>query len=341
MDTYLIPVAGLLVQEEWTLGPVVMRPAGTAVEEIRERLSDMPGLDRFRQAVEEQRVGAFGEVEATDEDDAIECVVQAVDVLRVFQHARYGNVQMGTFGLPGELGRGVIPYAWFGETAGHGGTFRGKFVGWTAAYPADWHDADAFQWVARGIGDPTPSEALRRALIGVELLARAIVEQRPALKMVEIVTALEALLLPHGTEHQRQTYRLARHVAYFGCGRPFDNLCGRDRDTCPYLGLDPASEQDRKALKGLRTRGNQDARWRCGEWHRVVDWYDVRSEVVHGKGPMITADMASSAAYWVLKILVEPILEWLSHHPDDPIEQLEAELRSLPPMPDWESVIGT
>ena len=124
------------------------------------------------------------------------------------------------------------------------------------------------------------------------MLSQALVEQRGTFKMVELVGALEAWLLPRRAAGQ--TFRLARAIAYFGCGRGDDDLCGRSRATCPYLELNPDIPAERSKLKRLRIKGALPP-WRCSEWHRVVDWYDDRSEVVHGSGPVISYKEASNS----------------------------------------------
>lgn len=156
--------------------------------------------------------------------------------------------------------------------------------------------------------------------------------------MVELVGALEAWLLPErGTG---LTYRLARAVAFFGCGRQNDDLCGRHRDTCPCLALDPGRTSERNKLKLLRTEGTEPP-WRCAEWHRVVDWYEDRSGVVHGSGQVISYKDASNALYWVCRNLAEPILQWLADHPTDPVAALDEAIAALPPAPDREARLGS
>ena len=80
--------------------------------------------------------------------------------------------------------------------------------------------------------------------------------------------------------------------------------------------------------------------WLCSEWHRVVDWYDLRSDVVHGAGPTVTYKDASNALFWALKYLTEPMVCWLSEHPNDPVGDLDRAIADLPPAPDWEKVLG-
>jgi hypothetical protein len=97
---------------------------------------------------------------------------------------------------------------------------------------------------------------------------------------------------------------------------------------------------ERNQLKQLRIQGARPPR-RCAEWHRVVDWYEDRSGVVHGSGPVISYKEASNALYWVCLNLTEPILQWLTEHPTDSVAALDAEIAALPPAPDWEARFGS
>lgn len=338
MKTFVVPIEGLTSVARWDVGPVAIRPATDVLEEFRRGAEAHPESSWFFDVIDEIKSGAFAEVDAPAFDDALVLVTQAVDVLRVFQHARHYTTQLTQFGIVGDVQRAVVPYAVANEgRAAFGFKHRGHALGWTFSEPRQWEQAGVFRWVANAIGASAQSEAQRRALVGVQLLSQALIERRPTLKMVQLVTALEAWLLPR--RGRAQTFQLARAVAFFGCGRSNGDLCGRSRDTCPYLACDPGKQADLEMLKRLRKRGAAPL-WRCSEWHRVVDWYDDRSDVVHGAGPVISPRDSSSALYWTLRWLAEPILEFLRDHEVDPIESLDAALRGLPEPPDWEARLG-
>ncbi len=337
MPTIVLPIEGLTVSTTWEVGAVLIRPANEQLADLETAFTP-ESFASFERSLEAQASGAFASVEADDIDQALVLVTQAVDVLRVFQHAKYYTVELSHFGVAGEMTWGVVPYAQIVDAgAGHGWTVRGKARGWSFADDGLWADSAAFQWLARTVGATDPSEAQRRALVGTQLLSQALMEPRPAFRMVQLVTALEAWLLErHGT---RQTYRLARAVSYFGCGLHDSNLCGRSRETCSYLELEPGVNDEYRRLKKLREKGAAPP-WRCSEWHRVVDWYDDRSDVVHGGGPDIGDRESRNALHWALYRLTEPILEWLSDHPDNPSHALDVAIRSLPPAPNWEKRLG-
>lgn len=338
MPTFLVPIEGLTVLTDWNVGPVVVGPAAVVSNDVRQRRA-LSNVEWFNEAVAELRSDACAMVEAANLDAAIDLVAQAVDVLRVLQHVRHFTSKLPQFGIAGDVGRGGMSYIQIDpDQLWRGFLHRGNSLGWTFSNPDEWADAAVFQWAAGAIDTSSPPESQRRALIGIQLLSQAIVERRGTFKMVELVGALEAWLLPQRAAGQ--TFRLARAVAFFGCGRHDGDLCGRSRDTCPYLELNPDRSAERNKLKQLRIKGANPP-WRCAEWHRVVDWYKDRSDVVHGSGPVISYREASSALYWVCRYLAEPILQWLADHPTSPVAALEAEIAALPPAPDWEARLGS
>lgn len=217
VKTFYVPIEGLTVNDDWVVGPVSVMPVDLAIEELgaAARAGDR---DFFKSQSEAQGAGAIAKVESVDHDGAIDLVAQAVDLLRVFQHVRYFTSHLTQFGIAGDVGRGVVP---FGVTedghAGVGFKQRGEALGWTFDDSAVWAEASAFRWVADAIGSGVLSQSERRALVGVQLLSEAIIEQRSAFKMVGLVTALEALVLERRATSQ--TFQLARHIAFFGCGR--------------------------------------------------------------------------------------------------------------------------
>lgn len=277
---------------------------------------------------------------AADIDDAIGAVTASLDGLRVFQLARRAS-RTSMFGLPGHLFRSRVDYVAVWKRSAHGGRFVGHHSGWefTEAAMEDWASSDGFRFLGEALKDPQASEGARRASIGAQLLGRAALETRADLKMLGIVSALEAWLLRR--EQTAQTMRLARHVSWFGCGRDANDLCGRDRPICPYLHLDPTVRKNRDRLKILRKLGKEHIAWECTDWHRIMSWYDTRSGAVHGGDPTaVRAEEADEAEYWVSHHLAGPILDWLYTHREDPIGDLEAELDAVGEPDCWAHMIA-
>jgi hypothetical protein len=338
-DRYLIPVEGLKVPRPWAVGRVTLHPGSTGEELIRNTPPFEVKDDVIRAHVLEilgsANESSIAEVPGGDIDSAIDEVRAALDALRLFQLSRLERTS-ATFGLPGDLYRSRIEYVSVWKNSAPGGRFRGEAIGWEFNQDSydDWCGSTGFQFLSASLADPSKSEGARRAAVGAQLLARAAREHRPDLKMLGVASALEAWLLRR--QPGAQTLRLARHVTWFGCGRRDNSLCGRDRPICPYLHLSPDVGQDHKRLKVLRDLGDAYVTWRCSEWHRVMDWYDARSGAAHGDP---TAVDTKHAEFWVTHYLMEPILDWLREHPDDPVGDLEATLAAIDDPEGWQAMV--
>ena len=337
-STFVVPIEGLTVTAPWQVGVVRISPQDQIAALDAARAASPPGSlrqDSFDHDAADMKCNAFAEVTEESIDAALDVIEDAVDVLRVYQQARALGL-CAMFGLPGDTYRSKIIYAQAGERTGFGGRARGDALGWTFTDTAlaDFMASLAFQFVADAIGMATPPEGARRALLGIELLSQAIVTHRPALKLLGVVEALEAMLLRH--EPGPKKLKLARYVSFFGCGSVEGDLCGRQRDTCPYLALDP--NKDATKLGALRERSESDHWWLCSEWRQVVEWYELRNAAAHGEGRSVEAKDASTAEYWVLHYLLEPILDWLRLHSDEPVDALEQAVAALPEPPDWEAL---
>lgn len=203
---------------------------------------------------------------------------------------------------------------------------------------ASWNGSPAFTSLAALVGASGPlDDGPSRALFGTQLLSQAILEHRPAFKILNLVMGLESMLLERLP--QSQGFRLARRASYFTCGRHDDSLCGRDRPTCQCLALDPADRKDLRALKRLRELAEVDTRWRCSEWLTYLRRYDLRSSVGHGDDTPIDEQEARSAEYWTMRWTAEPLLLWLVEHPLTPLVSLDEAIAALPPVPHWQNPV--
>jgi hypothetical protein len=195
-----------------------------------------------------------------------------------------------------------------------------------------------FTSLAALVGADHPlEEGPRRALLGVQLLSQAVLEHRPAFKLLNLVVALESMLLERSKGPQ--TLRLLRRATYFTCARPGSALCGRDRPTCQFLALNPDSRADRQQMEWLRKLAHMGPPWRCSEWLCYEHWYDLRSSVAHGDDQVVTAEDASQAEYWIFMWTIAPLFEWLVEHPTGPLAELDKALAALGPVPDWQNPV--
>jgi hypothetical protein len=333
---FIFPVEGLVVPSTWPVGVVRVEP----IQNVEDRLGSAAAVGPGHLANRFEGIQTVATLDATDVDEALQLTAAALGVLRVYQHAwtaKEGLLRPTGFGLPGEARRASVTYAQQGEDSGFGWRLLGGHVGFTFVQAAQnaWEQSVGFQFLAGAVGAARPCESQRRALLAADLLSHSILSHRPAAKVISVVQALEALLLPR--DRDSQTFRLARYVAFFGCGFPEGSLCGRDRPTCMYLADDPARKADRASLTEWQARADADPRWRCSEWEAALDLYATRSALVHGEDRPVGFAESRTAEYWVGALLLPPILEWLSDHADDPAGDLEAAVAALPAPMDWEA----
>jgi hypothetical protein len=296
--------------------------------------------DIASQIADELEHGTVAVIDAADIDAALHLVTLATDLLRVFQRVRYSTYRTTMFGLPGQLYQSNVRYLTAGDVRGPGFHCRGEVLGWTFGdqVRTAWLSSPAFTSVAALVGGDDPlDEGHRRALLGVQLLSQAILEHRPPFKILNLVIALESMLLERLNEPQM--LRLLRRVTSFTCGRPDGSLCGRDRPACQLLALDPRSKTDRQQLDKLRKLAERDVRWGCSEWFKYCEWYGWRSSIAHGDDTPVTAEDVSKAEYWILRWTAEPVLLWLVEHPVAPLAELDEALADLEPVPDWQNPI--
>ncbi len=342
-DRYLIPVEGLCIPHRWEIGRVALHPgtAGTDLVQDAPPIEDEDDFfhDRVYELLDSAMESTIAEVPGgSDVDAAMEELRESLDVLRLFQLSRQ-TTQSTSFGLSGDIRASLVEYVAIWEKSAPGSRFVGDYVGFTFTEDSynDWANSTAFQFLSGSLADPSPAEGPSRAVTGARLLARAATEHRPDLKMLGVMAALEAWLL--NRQSGPQTLRLARHVTWFGCGLPENDQCGRDRPVCPYLHLSPDCKGGISRIKKLQELGSTYDAWRCSEWHRVMDWYDARSDAAHGNPQSVDTKEANSAEYCVLHYLMEPILNWLREHPQNPVADLEAMIDGVEEPGGWQEMV--
>lgn len=330
-----VPIEGLNVPEPFPVGCVTFRSAADVVDHLD---GDVPAsvLGELREMVRARSVTAFAEVPLDEVEQAVELAARAVDVLRVYERHGHDFALHAHFGVASQLRATRVPCVFVGPgLRGVSVVPDSNFTGTTIDHVAFAND-ELFQWLAGSIGDRAPSEGQRRALVGVEMLSEAIIAPpRPA--AAALVTALEAWLKPD--RDGALTFTLARSVAFLACGSHNNVQCGRGSDTCPYLALDPTESGVPRKLKRLRQAGTEPP-WRCAEWQIAIDWYELRSDVVHGKRPEVDRREMARHVHRVYRRLALPILRWLADHPEDPIGDLDVAIAGLPTPPDWEAILG-
>ncbi len=336
MPAYLLPISGLKSDADVRLNIGAVQLLGEPQAQAQLE-SAFPGnelpvllaqeLDGFAR---ELQGNVTARVQASDRDDAVDLVETALDVLRVFLYGR-ALAQMPSFGIrQGVLG-GSVRYADL-DASGIGWFRIGHVTGvGLTEETCSAFDSSPFNSVcAAAIGAGDVTDAQRRGLIAIRLASQALLSHDPSIQTVLSMTAAEVLLF--GPTEDSAKLQLARRSAFLLCGSPDGTLCGRGRDSCVILTTDPNAPAGRKATRKLRALGDYDYSWRCSEWHRVLDWYDTRSAVVH-HGHAVSRDSASLVVYWLLHDLIPHTLRWFREHPDDSIGALLAGLAQLPDPP--------
>lgn len=343
-ERFIFPIANLTVPDAWTVGRVTFLPANRAVE----LLADTPPVGGVGGPVDDwindvltgvsgRSVAVVERRDSEEAETALDAVRAALDLLRLFQQSR-ALTMTALFGLPGEVFEATVEYVLTGSYSAVGAFHRGSFTGWefSAVNREEWLDSAAFQFVSEALTKHSRSEGERRAVLGVQLYSRAVVEHRADLKMIGIITAMEAMLIDRSLKGP-QALTLARYVTWFTCALESELHCGRDKPNCAVLFIKPASNG---RLSRLRRLGDESALWRCSQWRTVLDWYDERSIAAHGDEPApTTTASAESAEYHFAHYLVKPVLEWLMAHQRDPIGDLTREVELAPEPPMWRETI--
>lgn len=332
-----MPVRGLTVDATMQVGPVTLLPEQAArklaidraAEDLHPVLAEL--LGDFADSLE----NAVAAVEAPDRDAAMLLVEDALAVVRAWVDS-IALTKPATFGLRDGNWFGVVDFVDM-DSGGAGWTRYGHPVG--MGLPREkieaFEESTYASYVASAIGAEASTEGQRRALLACRLLSQASLTLDPAVGVVLSMTAAEALLIEPkvpGGRRPPKARSLAQRASFFLCGVQEQEVCGRGRETCPYLALSPDSPEYMDLLR----RAASDGRWVCSEWFRFHNWFDLRSEIVHEGAPCDEKE-ASRVHYWMTRWLLPQAVTWLAEHPDNPVADLESAIRNLPTMPDWES----
>jgi hypothetical protein len=333
---FMMPVRGLSVDFAMQVGPVALLPEQTARTLAKNKAAGdlhpllAERLGEFAESLE----NAVASVEAPDKDVAMVLVEDALAVVRAWVGST-AQTKTTTFGLRDGNWFGVVEFVDL-DSGGAGWTRYGHPVG--MGLPRE--RIEAFnasvyaQFVAPAIGIERPPEGQRRALLACRLMSQASLMHDPGVGVVLSMTAAEGLLIePNvlGKGRPPKARSLAQRASFLLCGVQQQDLCGRSRETCPYLGLSPDSAEYSDLVK----RAEAEERWFCSEWFRFYDWFALRSEIVHEGAPCDEKE-ASRLSYWMVRWLLPEALTWFTEHPEDPVGDLKSAIKGLPTMPDWE-----
>ena len=288
----------------------------------------LPGFLSVEEVLTSSANGSVAEVRGEIEiQEAVDAVRGSLEALRLLLLVRR-HASTGQFALPGEVFSSKVSYVLVrNRLSAAGFVLYGDLPGFRFSEESIeyWEGSGEFQFIDAALKH-TASEGARRALTGLRLLSRAALEHRADLKILGVISALEAWLGTSG--RGPQTLMLVRRATWLSCRRNEDGFCSREPPACPYVVLSPERKQDKGHLTWLKeNRENpQYSGWLCSEWHDFNDWYAARSKFAHGGLPS-EADlaMARRAEYWIAHLAL-PILRWLRDHQCNPIGDLDEAL---------------
>jgi hypothetical protein len=340
MHIYLLPVDGLKIDTEWSIGSVRLYRTGSAerlVEEARQaRLSSGGSLGpaALRDLVDARLMETFSgsaiaRVEATNERLAYDRASDALGVLRLFAAWRspMTNTEQQSFGLAGEL-----PL----RTAEYIDLAAGPAPGWFREGTFAWQELDSVQCTAfqsspgaqflvscLDVSGELASQLQRRSMLGQRLLNQAIFDQQPDRKVISLVVGLEVLFGEQ--EWQGKGYGLARRIAFLTCGAHNGQMCGRDRPSCPYLALDPAKGPSEE-LRELVRNASVATHTYCARYLEILRLYRWRTDAVHEGSCRASADEIRTLGWPIYSWLLPAFFEWCAAHPTDEVSLLDAEI---------------
>lgn len=338
----IVPVPNLTVSRAWKVGRVRFHPAGSAAGLVENAIGEAASVpfalpDVVTDKVTELDRGVVAEVTASDLEEGMSLVEDALAVLRVVQRMRnpMSDNRRLAFGLPGQVRSAAVVYFVLDEGLSMGGARVGALAGWT--FSDDDHEAwvtdPVYRFINAALACPETDRAAlqRRVLITIDLLSEAWLSWQPDMALLNAAMALE-VLLGEETDRPAKKFRLARRVSYFLCGWPGDNrYTAGKRAACPLLSL-PLSRQGQpgkeleKLIKDIRD--GQTAR--CSQFLDVLDLYDARNSLVHGGRIGLTESQQTQATWFIANWLLPQVLAWFADHPDAALTELDAEVASLP-----------
>ena len=328
MKTFVVPIEGLLAPRRFTVGPVNFYPSTDELSFIDTTHRIEEYANRVARPGEQYRVVAVVEHESIDL--ALRVIEVAIQVLRAFQYGLIQSAHYTHFGLPGEITHSnIVFYYQDSTTGGYGFKNNGLFLGFELQENGivSWEQhAEPLQFAASAINNPVASDGAKRALKGVELFAQSILVKDPDLRVLLVMASLEGMLKPDNKSSG--TFILARKLAYLSCWNT--NSCGQiNGQPCPCIVFNPDIKEDRNSLKKIRRLSQTDTRWLCTYWAEVVEWYETRSSLAHGRPEGTPLTESSAFAYWSYREYLKPTLTWLMNHPASPTVDLDVAIRTL------------
>ncbi len=260
---FLLPIPSLTVEDCWRIGNVSLLPAGSVAGLIATQRKSEGRPSHPIDSIIDREHGArlnettVAQVEATTPRVAYEMVSDALAIVRLFQHSRFlsVNTDWQTFGLPGQVRSWAVEYIDLDAGPGGGSFFDGAAAGWefSVADRLAFDSDPGLRYLCQALSKSEESRTAfeHGAMIAARLFSASSLTYDADHKVLATVAALEVLLGEGGAA--AQTYAVARRGAFLYCavGTSPPSMCGRDRNSCPYLALSPSRKRDRNRVDAL------------------------------------------------------------------------------------------
>lgn len=344
-------VTNLTLSRPWRVGSTTIYPPGYLLDRLDRHLVDLdPPLpqqlaDEYRRDLSDRNWSTIrvpveargGRVDGPIIDGARDVARDVIAVLRLFQRVRvrYVSLDRQTFGLATDIGSIVEP-RWITDAVGRFASVswerHGVLAPWTfraadlQAYRTD--PRFAYLDEALAAGDHGRDDWQGRAIAAARTMSLATIMERPAMRVILLAAALEALLGDKFTPGAKATggHRLARRAAYLYCGSdlPVPDLHRPGgRPACRLLTATADPRKDPSVYD------REPAVWGCSWYGDMRDLYDARNAALHGAEARFDQRAASTHAFH-LDAAVLSTLAWVAEIRPRSIDDLDAAIAALP-----------
>lgn len=334
---FLVPY--LDIPGDWRVGEATLEPAGRFGERVRAaRLPSWPPA--FLEPLDDPTWPTISvPIPRIGDEDALllarNVARDSLAVLDLYRRARLPRAPMDhqSFGLAIDV-NSKAEHRWITDSTGAlAQTNAGRYgtLGWWTFTQGDidaFRDDPRFAFLddALRAGEPTDLEARMVSAIRAFALSRLV--GRPALRVVLMATAIEALVGDPYQEAQSGTgaHQLARRAAFAGCGYQADvGRHGPGRTACEYL----------IATTGKKLTGMLNARRARGEGGTCSFYWDARrlsvdrGDALHGaRFDFLAKDVRMHE--WVVRSVILSVLDWITETGATEFAEFEAAIGAVP-----------
>ena len=279
-----------------------------------------------------------GRIEKEAYAEARDTARDSIAVVRLFQRSRtMVNVEDQMFGLAVDIGS-AREHRWVTDRAGRfistGTSVHGSLAQWEvsrddmAAFETD--PRFAYLDLALRTPDARWTDWQRRAVTAVRTFAITTPLHRPSQRIINVATALEALV---GNQYRRWAgatggHQLARRGAFAWCGLEFGKPHGPSpaRGACAYLAAKDGSDLNRRIRECEDEIG---VRPPCSYYDTLRELSEDRNAAVHGANDRFTERQAQRHEF-TLEMVILAVLARVTETGMVTLADYEVAIRALP-----------